>query len=326
MANPNSTISTAEIGQYYPSLQPLLTEIQEMIPPGRSSSDQQTNAMKEVVNKYTAENSEFKHKLSASLNDQVNKYVDLSHRLNDYNEIYNTNSYIHQELGREDEGMDSTTKQLKNSIFISKQKSQLYEYQKNKLIFYKGLFLISCFIIIDLLTFTGVHLSGKISSKILYIIAGISAVVYLCGVFFLVYSNSYRSHTDWNKFYWSSLTSNQSQSSCPGSSGAVPSTLPTIPAGFCVLRYTLSDQSGVVTDLLVKGKSYFPFGIMNVVMNPNNPRELQSLADKQNNPIAFAVVDMGSMASSEAMGTIATYGLTPCTSPDYNNPTNGCLV
>ena len=211
-----STVNTTQLSQFYPILQPTLTEIQNIVSSGTSTNAQQSQAVAHLANQSTAETTEYKNQLAATLQDQASKYVDLSQRLNDYNEIYNTNAYIAGELHRGEKGMNHTTKQLKNSIYISKQQSVMYEYQKNKLQFYKGLFLVSCFVIIDMLTVTGVHLNGLITSKMLYIVAGVSAVVYLCVVFFLVYSNSYRSHTDWNKYDWSSLSStNQQQTSCP---------------------------------------------------------------------------------------------------------------
>ena len=207
--------TTPQIGQYYPSLKPLLAEIESMVPPGSSTNEQQGYAINEIVNQYTSESPEFKQKLASSLEQQVDKYVDLSHRLTDYNEIYNANSYIAQELGREESGLKDTTTRLKNTIYISKQKSQFYEYQKNKLSFYKGLFLVSCFIIVDVLTVTGSHMSGLISSESLYTITAVSVVIYLFVVYFLIYWNSTRTNTDWNKFNWGSVGTKNS--SCPPS-------------------------------------------------------------------------------------------------------------
>ena len=92
------TVTTNEIGQYYPPLQSLLSEIQGMVPPGPSSNAQQGQALSQIVNAATAENAQFKGLLASSLDDQVTKYVDVSNRLNDFNEIYNTNKYIKKEL------------------------------------------------------------------------------------------------------------------------------------------------------------------------------------------------------------------------------------
>lgn len=196
------TVTTNEIGQYYPPLQSLLSEIQGMVPPGPSSNAQQGQALSQIVNAATAENAQFKGLLASSLDDQVTKYVDVSNRLNDFNEIYNTNKYIKKELTKADRELEHKEKQLKSMIYITKQKSQMYDYERNKLNFYRNLFLVSCFVIVELLVMVAVHLNGLTSAKWLYTTVGISVAAYLLVVYIIVYSNSYRSHQDWNKFVW----------------------------------------------------------------------------------------------------------------------------
>jgi len=210
----SASVTTTDINQYYPTLQPLLGNVQKMVPNGSSTSDGQKNALQEIAYQGTAEDGDFRSKLASSLNDQVSKYIEVSHRLNDYNEIYNTNSYIDKELKTSKKEITGVTQKLKNRIYSSKQKSQLYEYEKNKLSFYKSLFLVSCFVIVDLITLVGVHLQGVISEKTLYVVTGVSAGIYLLIVFVLVYANSFRTHTDWNKFYWESMNKDKNSMSC----------------------------------------------------------------------------------------------------------------
>jgi uncharacterized membrane protein len=209
-----TTVSAEQIAQFYPTLQPLLRDIQEMVPAGSSTTQQQSQALTTIANTNTAENQEFKTKLESSLTDHVSKYVGLTHRLNDYNEIYNTNKYIGTELKKADKEMNSVTRKLKNKIHISKQKSQMYEYQRNRLKFLKSLFLVSCFVIIDLLVLVAANLSGLIPTKLFYILIGVSVAIYLFIVYMLVYANSFRSHTDWNKFYWSSVNQEKNSETC----------------------------------------------------------------------------------------------------------------
>jgi hypothetical protein len=200
------TSSTGTISQYYPTLQPLLADIQDMIPTGRSSNQQQRAALQTIANTSVAENQEFKDLLANSLDDKVNKYVDISHRLDDYNEIYNTNKYLNKELKTSEKKMKELSDTLKNKIFISKQKSMMYEYERNKLKFYRALFLASCFLVITLLVLVGVHLTGQLAEKTLYIVTGGALALYLLGVYIIIYSNSFRSHTDWDKYNWASAT------------------------------------------------------------------------------------------------------------------------
>ena len=212
-----SATTPSQISQYYPVLQPLLTRTQEMIPTGASTADQQKEVLNSITNAYNAENSQFKNTLSRSLGSQVDKYIDLSHRLNDYNEIHNTNAYIKNELEKAGGDLKKLTEKLKNKIYISKQKSLLYNYEKNKLAFYKALFLISCFVLVDLMTIVTAHMNGLITIKTLYYIIGITAVIYVIAVYLIAYSNSRRTHTDWNKFVWSSVGSSNA-STCSNKS------------------------------------------------------------------------------------------------------------
>lgn len=210
-----TNVTTAEINQYYPTLQPVLSGIQDMIPSGKSTNVEQQRALTAMANATVAENQVFKDTLSNSLQSQVDKYVDLSYRLNDYNEIYGTNKYLQKELKSSEDKLGKLSAKLKNKIFISKQKSQMYEYQRNKILFYKNLFLFSCFVIVELMALVGSHLAGQISAKLLYIVTGISVTIYLIIVFMWIYTNSFRSHTDWDKYMWTTVGKSTSSGTCP---------------------------------------------------------------------------------------------------------------
>jgi hypothetical protein len=203
------------ITNFYPVLQPLLANVQSMVPAGtKASGTLQKQALTEIANTQTAENSKFQSKLADSLNAQVNKYIDVSHRLNDYNEIYNTNKYIQRELSSEEIKMNKLNSKLRNQIFSSKQKSQMYEYERNKLQFYKNLLLITSFVAIDLLVITGFHMAGAVTSNFFYMLLGTLGVIYMVVVGTMLYANSFRSHTDWNKFYWASAISDNNAQTC----------------------------------------------------------------------------------------------------------------
>lgn len=197
-----ATVSTNQINQYYPTLQPLLANIQNIVPAGTTTTDQQRAALETIANKYTAESPEFKQQLTSSLEDQVDKYIGITDKLHDYNEIFNTNTYINKELKKEQKRINDITRDLKNQIYISKQKSQMYEYDTNKLNFYRGILLVSSFVILELFALVAAQLTNIIGSKVFYWIVSISGLVYLAVIISIVYANSFRSNTDWNKFQW----------------------------------------------------------------------------------------------------------------------------
>lgn len=207
-------VNAREINKYYPTLQPVLNDINSMLSSTNVTRDDHRRALTELSLQKTAENSQYTEDMRNKLENRVDKYVELSHRLNDYNEIYNTNAYIYNELDRSEQNLDKTTQKLKNTIYISKQKTQMYEYEKNKINFYRSLFLISCFLVIDLISLTGLHMQGGLSAYFLYIWMGISVLVYLIVMFVLIYSYSYRSRTDWDKYMWDSMSKDKNSKSC----------------------------------------------------------------------------------------------------------------
>jgi hypothetical protein len=207
-------VTATEINKYYPTLQPLLNDINDMLPSTNVTRDHHRRALTELSLQQTAENSQYTQEMKQKLENRVGKYVELSHRLNDYNEIYNTNAYIYNELDKSEQKLSKTTQKLKNTIYISKQKTQMYEYEKNKINFYRTLFLISCFLVIDLISLTGLHMQGGISAYFLYIWMGISVIIYLIVMFVLIYSYSYRSRTDWDKYMWDSMSKDKNSKSC----------------------------------------------------------------------------------------------------------------
>lgn len=207
-------VTATEINKYYPTLQPLLSDINDMLPTTNVTRDTHRRALMDVSMNKTAENNQYTQEMKRKLENRVDKYVELSHRLNDYNEIYNTNAYIYNELEASDHELHKTVQKLKNTIYISKQKAQMYEYEKQKLKFYLALFLISCFLVIDLISLTGLHMQGGISAYFLYIWMSISVVVYLIVMFILVYSYSFRSRTDWDKYMWDSMSKDKNSKSC----------------------------------------------------------------------------------------------------------------
>lgn len=202
------------ITRFYPILQPLLTRIQDMVPEGQSTQNLQKRALQDIAHSNTAEGDEFKHKLSGSLKQQMDRYIDISHRLNDYNEIYNTNKYIESNLDSEKSKMSHLNRQLKTKIFGAKQTAQMYEYERDKLSFYKRLFFVTAFVVIDFLVITGFHMGGAISGKLFYTLMGGLATLYVVIVSILLYANSFRTHTDWNKFYWASMKHDNNAQTC----------------------------------------------------------------------------------------------------------------
>jgi ABC-type multidrug transport system fused ATPase/permease subunit len=195
-----------DIVRYYDTAKPLLDTVNKMAPPGTATNaDEQKKILSTIANTYSAEGQSFKDNLSNTLSNQVDKYIEISHRLNDYNEIYNTNKYIQKELGSDNQRIGDVNNKLKNRIFISKQKSQLYRYDIRKYRFMTSILLSSMFLLLILLSMSASNLAGTLSGGKFYTIVGITALIYTCVLVALVINNSYRSPLDWDKSYWLSV-------------------------------------------------------------------------------------------------------------------------
>ena len=106
------------VQQYLPALQTLLKDIQNMTPAESSTSTQQSQALATIANTGISDNQDFQNLIYSSANQRVSKYIDMSHRLVDYNEIYNTNKYVEGELQDESERIGGLKNNIKNKIFL----------------------------------------------------------------------------------------------------------------------------------------------------------------------------------------------------------------
>jgi lipopolysaccharide export LptBFGC system permease protein LptF len=198
-------ISEKAVTDYQKQLEETLSTVRSITRVADNDPLAQKAALTSIANKNMIENQAYLENIKGTLDTQIDKYVSLSHRLNDYNEIYNTNKYIKKELATHNRDMDSLTSNLRNKIYISKQSSQIQSYETNKLRFWRGWFLFSAFVILALCTVAGAHMQGNISENVFYAILGVVAILYLTIFIVMATANAYRSHLDWYKYYWASM-------------------------------------------------------------------------------------------------------------------------
>jgi hypothetical protein len=207
-------VSTSQVATYFPALQPFMTEVQNLTPKTGSTAQHKKDAVRKIALGKVTASPEFMDEVNGKLKQQVDKYVEMTHRLHDYNEVYNTNMYIANELMRNDKNIEKTKKKLKNTIYASKQKAQTYEYETHRWKYYRTLFLITAFVVIDLITLVGVHIAGGISAAYFYTMMGIIAFLYTIAIIIVIYSNSFRSRYDWDKYMWHGINQSDPNSSC----------------------------------------------------------------------------------------------------------------
>lgn len=139
------------------------------------------------------------------LENQKKIFKDLTHQLNNYNEIYNLNSHLQEAGDSEYQRLFKTNEILKSKIMSLKQEYMLNEWRisymnmKNNLIYY------SIIMIGLIMAFVGMFLKQMIPLNILVIIVSVLALIYILAVVLVVKSNSKRRNDNWSQYYWMAM-------------------------------------------------------------------------------------------------------------------------
>lgn len=129
-------------------------------------------------------------------------FIELTHHLNNYNEIYNTNAYLKEMNDTERDRLDATSKNLRSKVLRAKQEYLLNEHAINEYklrsnIMYGTVILISIYMIMF-----GLFYLDKIKNMILISVVGVSSIIYLIFVIFILMANAKRRNYAWNQYYW----------------------------------------------------------------------------------------------------------------------------
>jgi len=135
-------------------------------------------------------------------------YLDLTHKLNDYNEIYNLNTYLDSANTSELDRLKYTNETLKTRILKLKQEYlaedsgvKLYTFRINVLYF-------TAIIIAIVLCIAAFYAEGKISSKIASIFSMGLIIVYFIILLFVVKANIERRNHAYDQYYWDQVQKN----------------------------------------------------------------------------------------------------------------------
>jgi uncharacterized membrane protein len=128
------------------------------------------------------------------------KYLDLTHKLNDYNEIYNLNKHLLDTNNMEYDKLYNGSNQIKTKLMKSKQEYMLLDYSINEYKMYSNLLAFTIFIVCVLLFF--VTKATKETQKQLIIILSVIAVIYLIIVIVILKTSGNRRNYAWTHWYW----------------------------------------------------------------------------------------------------------------------------
>lgn len=140
--------------------------------------------------------------IDTTFTNHKNTYLDHTHRLNDYNEIYNLNSYLSNATHNDLERIQSINNTIKTRVMQAKQEYMMYEHGASQYRFRVNLlyFLLIC---VSLVLFcVTMHSEQRLDLKWTIIITSTILIVCLITIWVAVIANKARRNYAYNQFYW----------------------------------------------------------------------------------------------------------------------------
>lgn len=135
-----------------------------------------------------------------------NNFMELTHELNNYNEIYNKNVYLKSIVVSELDKLQAVEDGVKTSVMKQKQDYMAADYGLHLFGVRAKIMMWTVVVACGLLLVIATHLSGRVAqlNNVTIVVSGCSAVVL---VWFLVVYLTLRSYTNrransWSQFYW----------------------------------------------------------------------------------------------------------------------------
>jgi magnesium-transporting ATPase (P-type) len=143
--------------------------------------------------------------IKTTLDGNKDQYLDLTHQLNNYNEIYNVNFYLKNMNSLEYERLERANENLKAKVLKMKQEYMLLDYSRHESnmranIMYTTL-LVACIIFI----LCALFYQEKIQKNVMIMIITGLAVIYFAIIIFILMANSKRRKYAWDQYYWNEM-------------------------------------------------------------------------------------------------------------------------
>ena len=133
------------------------------------------------------------------------EYLDITHKLNDYNEIYNVNKHISKATTEEMSKLKEINDNLKVRILKLKQEYLLYENGLHTYRFRCNIMYFTFIIVSALILLIGYYFENKINNMWTFIIFTSTCITYLVMVLIFIKNNSNRRSYAYHQFYWKNM-------------------------------------------------------------------------------------------------------------------------
>lgn len=140
-----------------------------------------------------------------SLENNKIKYLDLTHKLNDYNEIASVNRYLKDTYNSELERLNQTNNVLRTRILRMKQEYMMNDHGIQEFKFRTNILYFTGFVVSIVLVVAALFVQGRLDARMTLIVSFGLLIVYLIIVLIAVKSNLERRKYSYNQYYWNQV-------------------------------------------------------------------------------------------------------------------------
>lgn len=134
-------------------------------------------------------------------------FLDLTHQLNNYNEIFNLNMYLKNNGTEEQSRLFRMNESLKSKMLQAKQEYVMQDYAISRKALECKILYFAIIVTAIVLILTGLFLRQNLTLVIFGAVSAGLIIVYIIGVVFAVKNNSDRKKTSWDQYYWMPMKS-----------------------------------------------------------------------------------------------------------------------
>lgn len=144
-------------------------------------------------------------RLTENLNSHKDKYLELTHQLNNYNEIYNVNFYLDNLNTVEYDKLERANNNIKGKVLRMKQEYMTLEYSENENKTRSNI-MYSSIIVTSILFILGAMFIKKLITTNKLVMISLSIIIVYFGILlFVLYNQANRRKYAWNQYYWSEI-------------------------------------------------------------------------------------------------------------------------
>lgn len=122
--------------------------------------------------------------------------------MNNYNEIYNLNSYLYNVSSQEKQRLSRTNETLKSSITKARQDYMLADRQIQSGQYKANVICMSIIAMCSMFILVALYMMNKLPQFLMYLLISIILAVYLVIILFTLMNNRERRNVNWNQFYF----------------------------------------------------------------------------------------------------------------------------